>query len=238
MSPWLQSTACLQLYQNLSSLLFLDIRSTASKKDSCLRIYKENWLYLSPSPQLHSSTSFSEFLHLKKQVLKPPLKSIMPYLSCSSTNRLYGEHLSLKEHLISDCYPRMLTCVGNSSRPTMKQHKGPCSWVKFSTYLNLPLKLDIPVTFQIHPFTSNPGGCPSLPSYDSWSTKKTSVKFPPPRNYLNISLTTIQALLTIVSKPLVHSAPGHQWMHSFLPMKIASRVLAWYNPKVRTCHLF
>ena len=52
---------------------------------------------------------------------------------------------------------------------------------------------------------------------------------PLPRNYLNVSLTTIQALLIIVSKPLVHSAPGHRWMHSFLPMKNASRVLAWYN---------
>ena len=69
----------------------------------------------------------------------------MPYLSCSSTNQSYGERLSLKEHLISDCYPRMLSCVGNYIQ-TYDETTQRTSLVKFSTYLNLPLKLDIPVT--------------------------------------------------------------------------------------------
>ena len=119
------------------------MRFNCIQKGSCLR----KTGCTSRPVQLHSSTSFSEFLNLKKQVLKPPLKSIMPYLSCSSTNQSYGEHLSLKEHLISDCYPRMLTCVGNFIQTYDETtQRTLLIWVKFSTYLNLPLKLDIPVT--------------------------------------------------------------------------------------------
>ena len=99
---------------NSSNLLFLNQHWTQHQVDPW-STHPGTGCTSRPVP-LHSSTSFSEFLILKKPVLKPPLKSIMPYLSCSSTNRSYGEHLSSKEHLISDCYPRMLTCVGNSAQ--------------------------------------------------------------------------------------------------------------------------
>ena len=149
----------------------------------------------------------------------------MPYLSCSSTNQSYGERLSLKEHLISDCYPRMLSCVGNYIQTYDETtQRTSLVWVKFSTYLNLPLKLDIPVTckqdWHIFPSSKFILWLPTLldvllhflttPEVQR-NINQISREFhhPPPRNYLNISLTTIQALLTIASKPLVHSAPGH-----------------------------
>ena len=142
----------------------------------------------------------------------------MPYLSCSSTNRSYREHLSLQEHLISDCYPSMLTCVGNFIQTYDETtQRTLLIWDKFSTYLNLPLKLDIlwlpnktgytSSKFKIHPLTSNPSGCPSLLPYDSWSTKKTSVKFL--ENFITHLLKITWTSPWLQSKPCLQLYQNH-----------------------------